>query len=451
MGKPKGGVTRRQFMGGVATVAGLLVVPRYVLGGTPDSAAPSDRVNIAVVGVGGRGAENLGDLRGQSIVALCDVDDKRAGGSFAAHPQAKKYKDFRKMFDEMDKTIDAVLVATPDHTHAVIGMAAIKRKKHVYCEKPLAHSIGEVRALGKAAKEYKVVTQMGNQGHSYDSCAMTVEWVRDNAVGKISEVHCTCDGCYSAIGEHTKVNDVHEVPATLDWDLWLGPAKQRPYNPMYLPGSWRHWFPFGTSTAGDWVCHVVDPAFWALDLKYPTSIQTEVKDFDPKVHFDTFARGNHTVFEFPAKGNRGPVTLHWYEGTIFMPRPKELGEGRKLVSPCGYMVGENGTGISWGSHGAAGVRIYPEAKMQAYKQPEKTIRRAQEHHKDWINAIRNGGTAGSDFSDYAGPLAEIALLTVIGSRFAGQKLEWDGEKGQFTNCPDANAFLMSPFREGWSL
>ncbi len=406
---------------------------------------------MAVVGAGGRGNEQLGEVGIDNIVAMCDVDDKQGATGFARCPKATKFKDFRKMLDAMEKSFDAVLVATPDHAHAVIAMAAIKRKKHVYCEKPLAHSIGEVRALGKAAKEMNVVTQMGNQGHSYDSCAMTVEWVRDGAVGKIAEVHCTCDGCYSAIGEHTKVGEQHDVPATLDWDLWLGPAQERPYNPMYLPGKWRHWFPFGTSTAGDWVCHVVDPAFWALDLGYPTSVQTEVKDFDPKVHFDTFPRGNHTVLEFPAKGARGPVTLHWYEGTIFMPRPKELGEGRKLVSPCGYMVGENGAGICWGSHGAAGVRIYPEEKMQAYKQPPKTIRRAGEHHKDWYNAIRTGGKAGSDFADYAGPLAEIALLTVIGGRFAGQKLEWDGPNAKFTNCPEANALVMSPFRDGWSL
>ena len=199
MKRTKLNLTRRQFLGGAAATAGLLVLPRYVLAASGQN-APSDRVNIAVIGIGGRGAENLGDLRGQSIVGLCDVDEKRAGGSFSSNPSAKKYKDFRKMLDEMDKTIDAVLVATPDHTHAVACMAAIKRKKHVYCEKPLAHSIGEVRALGKAAKEKKVVTQMGNQGHSYDSCAMTVEWVRDGAVGKIAEVHTTCDGCYSAIG-----------------------------------------------------------------------------------------------------------------------------------------------------------------------------------------------------------------------------------------------------------
>jgi predicted dehydrogenase len=404
------------------------------------------------VGCGGRGNEQLGEISSEDIVAMCDVDEKQGASGFGKFPSVKKYKDFRKMFDEMEKGIDAVLVATPDHTHAVIAMAAIKRGKHVYCEKPLAHSIGEVRALGKAAKEFKVVTQMGNQGHSYDSCAMTVEWVRAGAIGKISEVHCTCDGCYSAIGEHTKVNDPHDVPATLDWDLWLGPAMKRPYNPMYLPGKWRHWYPFGTSTAGDWVCHVVDPAFWALDLKYPTSIQTEVKDFDPKEHFDTFPRGNHTIFEFPAKGDRGPVTLHWYEGTIFMPRPANLGD-RKLVSPCGFMVGEEGAGICWGSHGAAGVRIYPEAKMQEFAphRPAPTIKRAGEHHKDWINAIKTGGKAGSDFADYAGPLAEVALLTVIGGRFAGQKLLWDGEKGQFTNNADANKMLMSPYREGWTL
>jgi hypothetical protein len=451
MGSKKLAVTRRQFLGGVAAGAGLLVVPRFVIGGEPDKPAPSDKVYVAIVGAGGRGNEQLGEVGLDNIVAMADVDDKQGASGFGKCPKAKKFKDFRKMFDEMEKSFDAVLVATPDHCHAVISIAAMKRGKHVYCEKPLAHSIGEVRAMGEAAKKHKVVTQMGNQGHSYAECATLVEWVRAGALGNVKEVHCTCDGCYSAIGEHTKVNDKVDVPATLDWDLWLGPAKVRPYNPMYLPGKWRHWYPFGTSTAGDWVCHVVDPAFWALDLKYPTSVESTVKEFDPKQHFDTFPRGNCTKFEFPAKDKRGPITLFWYEGTIVMPRPDELKAQRNLASPCGYMIGDNGGGIAWGSHGAAGMRLWPETKQQAFKRPDPSIKRAPEHHKDWMNAIRAGGKAGSDFADYGGPLAEIALLTVIGGRLAGQKLLWDGEKAQFTNSPEANAMLMSPFREGWSL
>jgi predicted dehydrogenase len=260
-------LTRRDFLK-TSTAAGLAfaVVPRYVLAGSGQT-SPNERLNIAGIGVGGMGA---GDIRavaeGNNIVALCDVDEERAGKTFELFPQARRFKDFRKMFDAMEKDIDAVVVATPDHTHAVAAMAAIKRGKHVYCEKPLAHSIGEVRALMNAAKKHNVVTQLGNQGHSSETCRLLCEWIWDGAIGNVHTVHAGCVAVNSAVSKLADIKEHPPVPKTLEWDLWLGPAKQRPYHPAYLPGKWRGWVPFGNGTIGDWVCHVVDPVFWALDL-----------------------------------------------------------------------------------------------------------------------------------------------------------------------------------------
>ena len=237
MNRKKMGVTRRQFLGGAAGAAGVLILPRYMLGDQPSTITPSNRVNTALIGAGTRGKQQTAWTM---KTFSCDVD-KKTGAD---------YQDYRKMLDEKDKEIDAVLIATPDHTHAVIAMEAIRRGKHVYCEKPLAHSVGEIRALGKAAKEHKVVTQLGNQGHSYDSCAQCVEWVRDGAIGKVKEVHCMHPGGVSAIKDLDKLKEEHPIPDGLNWDLWIGPAQYRGYNPMFHPHSWRRWAFFGTGVRG---------------------------------------------------------------------------------------------------------------------------------------------------------------------------------------------------------
>ncbi|MHB1033557.1 MAG: Gfo/Idh/MocA family protein [Pirellulales bacterium] len=447
-------LTRRQFVGATgAAVAAFSFVPRCAVarsGETP----PSEKLNIAGIGVGGQGAGDIGAVSGgNNIVALCDVDQRRAGGTFEKFPAAKQYRDFRKMFDEMEKGIDAVVVATPDHFHAVAAMAAIKRNKHLYCEKPLAHSVYEVRELMKAAREHKVVTQLGNQGHSFDTIRMFCEWIWDGAIGNVHTIHAGCSAVNSggrrrkrpAGGSEASV----EVPATLDWDQWLGPAQERPYSPAYLPGSWRGWVPFGNGTIGDWTCHVVDPVFWALDLGAPKTIQAQVKDYDYKKQPDIYPLGEVITFEFAAKGKRGPVTMNWYSGNERIPRPNELDEGRTPVDTGAVVYGDKGA-IMYGSHGAGGVRMIPEAKMQASKRPEPTIPRAKEHHQDWLNAIRNGTKAGSDFS-YGGPLTEIAMLGVIAIKLAGTKLEWDGPNMRFTNSAEANAFVNMPYRQGWTL
>jgi predicted dehydrogenase len=423
-------------------------VPRRVLGGSGDT-SPSDKLNIACVGIDGRGRDNVEGVSGENIVALCDVDTRRVGKTFEQYPAAKQYRDFRKMLDEMDKQIDAVVVSTPDHTHAVACMAAIKRGKHVYCEKPLAHSIHEIRELARAAREHKVITQLGNQGHSFDTIRMFCEWIWDGAIGKVSEVHATCGAIHCRIEQLSKRQEKHEVPPDLDWDLWLGPAQYRPYNPMYLPGAWRAWMPFGSGTIGDWVCHVVDPVFWALDLGAPTTVKAMAQGYDPKEHADTFPGGTIIEFEFPAKGNRGPVKLTWFDGVEKMPRPDDLEAGRNVPDTGAIVYGDKGK-IMYGSHGAGGTRIFPEEKMKAYKLPDKKLPRVRNHYVDWIDAIKNKRQAGSNF-DYGGSLTELAQLGIIATKMLGQKLVWDGENMRFANSDEANQHLNPPYRQGWAL
>jgi predicted dehydrogenase len=235
----------------------------------------------------------------------------------------------------------------------------------------------------------------------------------------------------------------------VDWDLWLGPALDRPYHPAYLPGSWRGWVPFGNGTVGDWMCHVVDPVFWALDLGLPKSIQAEVKNYDPKTQADAFPKGDHIVYEFASKADRGPITLHWYSGTERIPQPPELDPGDKPIETGAVVLGDKGT-IVYGSHGAGGVRIIPQAKLDAYKRPPQKLPRGLEHHRDWLDAIRKGKQAGSDFS-YGGPLTELAMLGVIALKFPGTRLEWDADQARFTNSKEADRFVQPPYRGGWTL
>ncbi|MEM7234827.1 MAG: Gfo/Idh/MocA family oxidoreductase [Planctomycetota bacterium] len=446
--KPRAASRRRFLKQTGAALATFTIASPDILGG--NRTPPSEKLNCAFIGVGGRGRANLNGLsKNNNVVALCDVDDKRAGKAFEHFKDAKRFKDFRKMFDALEKSIDVVAVSTPDHTHAIAAMAAIERKKHVYCEKPLAHSVHEVRELMKAARENKVVTQLGNQGHSSRDIRKCVEWVRDGAIGNVHTVHAACSAVHCRIADLKKRTEPHAIPKELDWDLWLGPAVHRSFHPMYIRGAWRAWRPFGNGTIGDWVCHVVDPSFWALDLGLPSSVEAlKQGDFDPGIHLDTFSRGSVLRFEFPAKEKRGAVTMYWYSGEERIPRPQ--GSDRDPPKTGAVLIGDKGI-IQHGSHGAGGVRIVPDAKMKAYKQPAETIRRVPSHHADFLMAIKEGRKAGSDFAEYGGPLTEIAMLGVISQNFPGKKLEWDAEAARFTNCDEANAFVQPPYRAGWTL
>jgi len=425
------------------------VVPRHVLGGSGHT-PPSETVYVASIGAGGRAAWNIGQCRmaGGRIVALCDVDDEQSADMYKRSPDAVKYRDFRRMLDK-EKGLDAVIVATPDHTHAVAAVAAMERGKHVYCEKPLAHSLHEVRRVTEAARKYKVATQLGNQGHSTRHIRLFCEWIQDGAIGDVTEVHAVYSGSYSRIGHLDKLDEYHRVPSTLDWDLWLGPAPYRPFNPMYVPGSWRGWSQFGTGAIGDWACHVLDPVFWALDLKHPISVEADVGDYDPEKHGETFPQRSTIRFGFPARGDKPPVTVIWYEGGPQPPRPPELEEGRSLPEIGAVVVGDKGK-IVYGSHGAESCRLIPESKMKAYQRPPKTIPRSPGHHAEWLEACKGGPPAGSNF-DYGGPLTETALLGNVAVRMKGEKLIWDGPNLTFTNEDKANEFIHGFYRHAWAL
>ncbi|MGQ9591159.1 MAG: Gfo/Idh/MocA family protein [Planctomycetota bacterium] len=452
MSRSQRSMSRRRFLKRAAAGIALFEIAPSGLFGGPNGRAPNDKLGVACIGVGNRGEASVMACKDENIVGLADVDDRLAKTAYERFPSAKKYRDFRKMLDELDRSIDAVTVGTPDHTHAVAAIEAIRRGKHVYCEKPLAHSIHEVRALMKAAREAKVVTQLGNQGHSFDSIRTFCEWIWDGAIGKVREVHAFCDAfreVYCQIDKLPQLAEKHEVPRELDYDLWLGPAAYRPYSPLWVPWSWRGWMAFGTGCLGDWVCHVVDPSFWALDLGLPTKIRAEVRDYDPKKHADVYPRGVKITYQFPAKGDRGPVKLVWFDGIERPPRPEALEEGRAMPGTGAYVYGDKGI-IQHGSHGAADCRLVPEARMKEYKGPERKIPRSGDHHRDWLEAIRAGREAGSHFG-YGGPLTEIGLLGAIAIRFPGEELEWDADAMRFKGPAEANALVAPPYREGWKL
>jgi predicted dehydrogenase len=380
---------------------------------------------------------------------LCDVDQTRAADAFKLAPNAKVFQDFRVMLDQLDKQIDAVVVSTPDHTHAVAAMMALERGKPVYCEKPLAHSLYEVRRLTEFARAKKLPTQLGNQGHSTDSIRQFVEMIQAGAIGTVREVHAWCQNSYRPRDYRVRPTETPPAPPNLDWNLWLGPAAYRPYHPVYLPGKWRGWVEFGTGILGDWNCHVLDPVFWALDLGAPTTVQARAADYDdPRVRAETFPAICTIDYEFPAKGGRPPVKVRWFTGKL-PPRPEELEPDRKLVGIGALVIGDQGK-IMYGSHGAAGAQLLPSARDKDYVRPPKTLPRVKGHHEDWIEACKGGSVSGSPF-DYGGPLTEVALLGVLAMRLNGQKLGWDAARLRFTNSTEANQLIRMPYRDGWHL
>ncbi|RME95258.1 MAG: gfo/Idh/MocA family oxidoreductase [Verrucomicrobia bacterium] len=446
-------LNRRRFLARTGlSLAGWQLVSSGVL-----AASPNERLNIAGIGVGSRGGADVNSMasEGQNIVALCDVDSKYAGKMFDKYPKARRFTDYRKMLDAMDKEIDAVVIGTPDHTHAVIAMEAMRRGKHVYCEKPLAHSVHEVRTLMQMARESKVVTQLGNQGHSFGDIRRLCEWVWDGAIGEVREVWAGCDAfrnVYCQIPNLPKLKERHPVPPNLDYDLWIGPVPYIPYSPLWVHWNWRGWMPFGTGCIGDWFCHVLDPAFWALDLDAPVSVRAEVTGYDPAKHAMCYPPATRITFEFPAKGKRGPVKVVWHDGANRIPRPEGLEADEKLPGTGGVLIGDKGM-IIHGSHGAGGCRIAPEKRQDEYLaggRPEQKIPRVKNHAWDFIQAIKEGRQAGSHFG-YGGPLTQAALLGAIAIRFPGETLRWDDAKATFTNHGPANAYLHVPYREGWRL
>ena len=466
-------ISRRRFIGSAAAAtAAFTVVPRNVLGGSGNT-PPSEKLNVAIIGTGGQGTQNIKGLLRHSdvqIIAICDVNeqsdysrfyyggvagrkpareliekhyaDQKSTGSYKG---CASYIDFRRMFEE-EKGIDAVLVATPDHVHAVATMTAIKNGKHVYCEKPLTHSIHEARKITEAARQAKIATQMGNQGHSGEGIRLTVEWIRDGAIGDVREVHSWSHTGAGWAGNRTaRPTETPPVPSGLDWDLWLGPTQHRPYHPAYAPYNWRGWWDFGTGANGDMACHNMDPAFWALELGHPISVEASSSGINP----ETTPLTSTIHYQFGARKNMPPVKMTWYGGGLMPPRPEELEPGRELTGGGNgiLFVGDKGKIMcpGWGGN----PRIIPETKMKVYKLPPKTLARSKGHHRDWIDACKGGKPASSNF-DYAGPMTEVVLLGNVALR-TGRKLAWDGQNMKATNAPEADRYIRPEYHNNWTL
>jgi len=431
-------------------VAAFTVVPAHVLGrgGEP----PSNKLNIGVVGSGGRGVDDIEGVKSQNIVALCDVDWRSAAATFKRFPKAAQHRDFRVML-EKEKRIEAVVVATPDHTHAVASMAAIKLGKHVYCEKPLTRTVYEARALAKAAREAKVATQMGNQGMAFEGNRLINEWLEDGAIGPVREVHVWSDRpthrgklpLYWAQGIE-RPTDTPPVPEQLDWDLWLGPAPWRPYHPAYVPFKWRGWWDFGSGGIGDMGIHNMAPVFAALNLGAPLSVHGS----STPVFKETVPVACMVHYQFSARGNLPPVKVHWYDGGVLPERPEELEDERPLDPEDGIIfVGDEGKMLVEG-WGGERPRLIPEKRNREYQRPPKRLPRSIGHHEEWIAACKSGSPTRSDFG-FAGPLTEAVLLGSVCVRLGGEKLHWDSASMKVTNLPEANELLHYQYRTGWTL
>jgi predicted dehydrogenase len=365
-------------------------------------------------------------------VALCDIDDKLLAAAAADFPGAKTYNDFRKLLDQAD--IDAVTVCTPDHIHAPASLGAIRRGKHVYCEKPLTHSVFEARQLAQAAAEAKVATQMGTQIHAGDNYRRVVEVIRSGAIGPVTEVHTWAGRAW---GGGDRPTETPPIPAHLHWDLWLGPAPQRPYHSTYLPANWRKWWDFGGGNIADMACHHMDLPFWALDLRGPTTIEAE----GPPVHPETCPLGLIVRYEYPQRGEQPPVKLTWYDGDLIPSTIHDIGTG----GGGNLFVGEKG--MLWADYGS--YRLFPESQFADYEPPQPTIPSSIGHHAEWIAACKTGSPTLCNF-DYSGALTEAVLLGNVAYR-TSERLEWDAANLKAANCPAADEYLRRDYRAGWDI
>jgi predicted dehydrogenase len=421
---------RRAVLAGTATVtAGTLLRPQTVLA----ARGPNEKLNLACIGVANKGADNINNLVSENMVALCDVDSLHLGKMSERFPQAKTYVDFREMFDK-EKNLDAVVVSTPDHTHAVATVAGLKRGLDVYCEKPLAHSVYEVRQMRNIAAEKKAVTQMGTKIHAGDNYRRVVEIVKAGQIGSVSRVHVWLGG---AIRPGIRVKE-GTPPSTVNYDLWVGPAPMRPFHPSHFHFNWRYWWDFGGGSLADFGCHYMDLPFWALDLRYPTSIEAKGEKTSQG---DNDVPDNMRVdYQFAARGEQPPVHLTWYHGAwkpegadVYGKTSAVLFEGSR-----GRLLADYGTKKLFMTEGAA-----PEPPVQS-------IPNSIGHWAEWAQACKTRGPTTCNF-DYSGALAEAVLLGNVSYRAGGQKLLWNPESLEATNCSDAAQFIKRPYRAGWTL
>jgi predicted dehydrogenase len=451
--------SRREFAPRAAALGGILILPRWILGGT-GRAAPSDKLNIAGVGVGGMGAEYLKGLSDENIVALCDVDSDKAAKTFNRYPSAKTYTDFRELLDK-EKGIDAVVIGTPDHTHAAVAMAAIQLHKHVYCAKPMTRTIHEVRTVVRAAKEAKVATQMSVQSCASEEACATAEWVRAGAVGEVNEVHVWTDRPVWPQGL-ARPTDQPPIPSTFAWDLWLGPAPERPYHPVYHPFRWRGWVDFGTGALGDMGCHTFHVIFQALRLEHPVRVQASTsftmlpayagdadKDWmmSKKAKFpETFPASSIVTWDFPARGKLPAVRLSWYDGGLRPPRPEGWPQEKEYPADGILFCGSDGVLFS---KFTGGPLIVSGAKKNHFEAPSPSLARTKGHYREFAEAAKGGPPANCNF-DFGGRLTEVALLGTIAQR-TGKVLEWDPAGARFANDEGANELIQPPLRVGWSI
>ncbi len=434
--------SRRRFIRStIGSVVGISILPSHVIAGLGHK-APSDKLNIAGIGVGGKGYKNLKQMETENIVALCDVDWKYANrNSFREWPIAPKYKDFREMFEKQND-IDAVMIATPDHTHALPALMAMRKGIHVYLQKPLTHTVYESRVLTETARKYGVATQMGNQGNSGEGIRQICEWIWAGKIGEITKVEAWTNRPIWPQGLERPKKEMR-IPKTLDWDLFIGPASMRPYNEIYHPWNWRGWWDFGTGALGDMACHILDPVFKALKLKYPKTVQGT----STPVNNQSAPNAEMVIYEFPARDNlpkvaMPPVKVSWYDGGLMPPRPDELKDGQIMGDKSGGCIFHGTKGkLMCGTYGK-NPTLLPTSEMSHFEAPQKTIRRVTSgikgHEQDWIRACKespeNRLEASSNF-DYAGPLNEMVVMGVLGVRLQSlkRKLIWDGPNMQFSN------------------
>lgn len=451
--KQKPSISRRSFISSTAAgSAAFLLVPSHVLGfGGAKSA--NERLNIAAIGAAGQARGDIDQMKGENIVALCDVDWRHAAGTFKTYPGAKQFKDYRKMLEEV-KEIDAVIVATPDHMHAFASMHAIKMGKHVYCEKPLTHSVWEARQVAQAAREHKVATQMGNQGQASEERRRLSEMVWAGAIGQVREAHIWTDrpsnGLFNEYWPQGvgRPGEKPAVPDTMDWDLWLGPAPERPYHPAYAPFKWRGWWDFGTGALGDIGCHSFDPVFRALKLGHPTTVEA----VSSRVNEETYPLAAMVIYQFPARGEMQPVKLTWYDGGLRPSRPPEIEDDVKMAANGAMLVGDKGILLSQ----AGRWFVFPETREKEFGIVPKTLERSPGHYVEWLQACKGGAPGGSNF-DWAGPLTEVVLLGNVALRaqmreeMTAKRLLWNPEKLEFSNSEKATGFLRREYRKGWTL
>lgn len=443
----KSPLSRRSFIGTTAkAVAAFYIVPRHVLG--KGYTAPSDKLNIAAIGIGGIAKGNIAAVAAtENIVALCDVDDVHAAKVFELYPNAKRYRDYRKMLEQQKGDIDAVIIATPDHTHAVIALDAMRMGKHLYVQKPLTYTVYESRRLAQEAKKNpKIVTCMGNQGHSSEEARLINEWIWDDAIGKVTEVQVWTNRPIWPQGI-SKPKDEVAVPDTLDWDLFVGPAPMRAYNPAYTPFKWRGWTDFGVGALGDMGAHLIDHAHWALNLGAPVSVEATSTTFNK----ESYPSATMVTYEFAARNAKLPaLKMTWYDGGLMPPKPDEMPEAEAMPKVGGVLyLGTKGK-LLHETYGRK-PRLLPEARMQSYTKPKPTIPRIKTSHEmDWVNHCKAGTQPLSNFA-YAGPLTETMLLGTLALHAPGKKLFWDADNMRFKNSPEASALVSREYRQGWSI